>query len=194
MKNKLFGIVILGVGIVLAGCGSQKQEQNQMPEQENTQQQSSVISSIKDAMDLGKKMKCEYSVDENGNAVKAASYVEGKKFKSTISYGGAVNNTFFDGETTYIWTEGQTTGMKMTESCIKKFGESLPQGQENVSGQMVRETEEHFNNAVDVKCVQASDSVDFSAPSDVTFSDQCEMLEKSAEIMKNINIPGNLPQ
>ncbi len=79
MKNKLFGIVILGVGIVLAGCGSQKQEQNQMPEQENTQQQSSVISSInKDAMDLGKKMKCEYSVDENGNAVKAASYVEGK--------------------------------------------------------------------------------------------------------------------
>lgn len=194
MKKELVGIAILGVSFVLAGCGAQNSRQEQVQLQEKTQQQSSTISSIKDAMGLGKKMKCEYVLADGKDSVKAISYVEGKNFKSTVTVGSMISNTVFDGETMYSWSDGQGTGMKMKMSCMEKLGESMPQDQKNGNGAPIEAPEDHFKNATDVDCVLASDNVDFSVPAGITFTDQCEMMEKSMEMMKNIKLPGNLPQ
>ena len=58
--------------------------------------------------------------------------------------------------------------------------------------------EEFFENSTDVSCEPYS-GADFSVPSDIVFTDQCEMLKNmlknipaGANIPKGVNIP-NLP-
>ena len=197
MKKTLLGVVIVGAAFILSGCGKPAAtDQNTV--QNPAQQSGSVISSIKDAMGLGTKMKCEYSMGTGADAVKSTAYVEGKKFKSVGTFNGMVSNTIFDGETMYNWQEGQTTGFKMTMTCINNLKSSMPQNNPAAPAG-VKSPEDQFKDATSTSCSPSSESVDFSAPSNVTFNDQCEMMNKSLEMMKNIkipsgaNVPANIP-
>ena len=197
MKKTLLGVVIVGAAFVLSGCGSSTAI-NQNAVQNPAQQSGSVISSIKDAMGLGTKMKCEYSMGTGADVVKSTAYVEGKKFKSVGMVAGKTMNTIFDGETMYNWQEGQTTGFKMTMTCINNLKTSLPQNNPSAPAG-VKSPEDQFKDATSTSCNPSSESVDFSAPSNVTFTDQCELMNKSLEMMKNVkipsgaNIPANIP-
>jgi hypothetical protein len=145
-------------------------------------------------MGLGKEMKCEYSEGTDANAVKSIAYVEGNKYKSTGIFAGATSHVIFDGSNIYMWQEGKTTGMKMTMACINDLKAAMPAGQQTTPG--VQSPEDQFKNATNTSCSPSTDSVDFSAPSDVTFTDQCEML-KGLQQMKNKipsgAAPANIP-
>ena len=193
MKKTLLGVVIVGAAFILSGCGKPAAtDQNTV--QNPAQQSGSVISSIKDAMGLGTKMKCEYSMGTGADAVKSTAYVEGKKFKSVGTFNGMVSNTIFDGETMYNWQEGQTTGFKMTMTCVNNLKASLPQNNPSAPAG-VKSPEDQFKDATSTSCSPSSESVDFSAPSNVTFTDQCELMNKSLEMMKNAKLPAgvNMP-
>lgn len=197
MKKTLLGVVVIGVVFVLSGCGKQaatdqSTEGSKIKTEVQTQKQdsSSVISSIKDAMNLGKKMKCEYTMKVEGSEpIKSTAFIEGKKFKSVGAFNGIVSNTIFDGEVMYLWQEGQKNGMKMTMTCINSLKESLPQDKKD--GSEATSPEDQFKDATETSCSPTTENIDFSAPATVTFADQCEMLKGLTESMKNVNIPGN---
>jgi hypothetical protein len=199
MKKTLLGVVIVGAAFILSGCGKpaavdQNAAQNPSPAQQSASTSGSVISSIKDAMGLGKEMKCEYSAGTDSNAVKSTAYVEGQKYKSTGIFAGITSNIIFDGDVMYIWQEGKTTGMKMTMACINDLKAAMPAGQQTTPG--VQSPEDQFKNATNTSCSPSTDSVDFSAPSNVTFTDQCEMIKKLQQMKNNIPsgaVPTNIP-
>lgn len=197
MKKVFLGIAVVGLAFVLSGCGAKKAPQDggaQNQTKEESKEQGSVIGSIKDAMGLGKKMKCEYSVGTGKEAVKSTAYVEGKKYKAISTINGTTTNSIFDGNTMYYWQEGQKTGMKMAMSCMEELNKSLPEDQQNPED--FKSPEEQFEDAIDTSCVPATESINFSAPSDVTFQDQCEMMKNLINSFKT-DIPagaqGSMP-
>jgi hypothetical protein len=212
MTKMKIAIVAAGA-LVLAGCGNKAAVNiDGQPEAkpQNTpitavdkgaDKSDGVISSIKEAMGLGKVMKCTYKTkDASGGAgMEVVSYINGKKYKSDVVVAGKAQHMIFDESAMYSWGDGLKQGMKITTSCAEEMAKNIPAGKDaaNVPDPT---GEKAFDSAMDVKCVE-SGSIDFSIPTDVTFVDQCEMLKN---VMKNIpggalpkgmpqGIPGNLP-
>ncbi len=189
MRKTLLGLSLMGMALMLAGCGQRVANQqnapasNEQPAAQSEQNNNPVISSLKDAMDFGKQMKCTYDTTVNGSTVEMTANVEGKKFRSITDMNGKNVNSLFDGTTMYTWTDGQTTGMQITMACISDLKASLPQGQS--SAPAVQSPEDQFKSATNVSCVPAEDA-DFSVPTTVTFTDECAMLKNSAGMMKNL--------
>jgi hypothetical protein len=206
MKKTTIAVAVIVVVIVAAGLFllSRKSSQQapagqagQMQTQTQNQQSpaGSAINSIKDAMGLGTQMKCTYSTTaSDGSTFQSVAYVEGQKYKSTATVAGKTMDTLFDGENMYIWTDGQTTGMKMAISCINDLKASLPQNQQNNPAAGVQSPEDQFKNATNTSCSPAS-GTDFSVPAGVTFTDECGALENSLNSVKNIQnkLPANMP-
>jgi Spy/CpxP family protein refolding chaperone len=186
--NKL-KIVAMATGILLlAGCSNQA-VQNQNGDAQNAQNQkqeqkgSGMISSIKDAMGLGKTMRCTYRIqNENGGNDEIVTYVEGEKYATQMNVAGQKQRMVYDGETIHSWQEGQKQGMKMTKACTDEMDASMPEDDEEPEDVPEFDAENAFDEAMDVKCEEVSNA-DFSVPSNVEFVDQCEMLKG---IMKNI--------
>lgn len=161
-----------------------------------------VVSSIKDAMGLGKKLKCTYTTTEGGADVSSSVVLDGKKFKFTTTVNGERMQGVFDGQTQYLWSsDKKMQGFKMDKSCIDGLTDIAEDLSQNSTEQdIAKDYSEMFDMAQDVKC-EAASGEDFSIPSDVMFLDQCEMMKQSAEMLKNLktqmpdgvklpNIPG----
>lgn len=201
MRKTLLSIFVIGAAFVLSGCGkpiaadqNTVQDKSQVQEKKSESAANSAITSIKDAMGLGIKMECDYTMKfEDSGPTKSTAFVEGKKFKSVRTFAGKVQNTIFDGETLYMWSEGQTTGLKMTMTCINDLKASSPQGAQAAPD--VKSPEDQFKDATETSCSPTTESVDFSAPVAITFTDQCEVLKKTTEMMKDMKLPGgaNMP-
>lgn len=203
MKQTL-KIAALAAGVVLlAGCGQKAAQKSptdtgaknaNTPKMEQKSAASDVISSIADAMKSGKAMKCDYSIkDKDGNETKMSAYVDGKKYKSDFAAAGKITHMVFDGEATYTWTEGEVKGMKMTVACAQDLAKNAPKPASSADQNAPTtptNPEKTFDNATDVKCEPSSDG-DFAVPSDIKFTDQCEMMKN---LQKNMpSMPGGVP-
>lgn len=199
--KKLLPIVL--VVVVLAGIGwyvSQKQGGSPASEQGEGISRTSmptpgeapgVIGSIKDAMGLGKKMKCTYS-DKGGSGVSSTVFVDGQRFKFTTEANGTKMYGVFDGDTQYMWTAGaEKQGFKMTKACTDELAKMAGQTETGAASTTTpQDFQESFDSAQDVRC-EAAGSEDFSIPADITFVDQCEMLRDSMKALEGIK--GQLP-
>ena len=75
MKKVLLGLGLSAMALVLAGCGQQTATTQNTPADNGQpvatapteQKDNSIISSLKDAMGLGKQMKCTYTTTINGS-------------------------------------------------------------------------------------------------------------------------------
>lgn len=148
-----------------------------------------VVSSIKDAMGLGKTMQCTYASSTGTDAVMSTVYVDGKKFLAESVVNGVKSHVLSDGETQYIWTDGTKQGMKMTTVCLAELQKSLPASANQTAPQDYAKS---FDTAQNVNCSVASGSVSLTVPSDVVFTDQCEMLKESMKALEGMKgkIPG----
>jgi len=193
--KKIFSLfAVVTAVLVFSGCANQKAAET--PAQKETpaevkKETGNVISSIKDAMGLGKKMKCTYSVGTGDSKFESTAFIDGKKYKSSSMIAGKLAYAYFDGEVMYSWMEDTKTGTKMTMACINDLKTSLPENQPANIPSVAKSPEEQFDNAVNANCVPA-ETADFSVPTDVTFTDQCEMMKKTLDSMKNIKLPGNV--
>ncbi len=189
----LFAVIV--ATLVFSGCGSQKAVETSPQKEapvEVKKESSDVISSIKDAMGLGKKMKCTYAVGTGEAKFESTAYIEGSKYKSSSIIAGKTAYASFDGEVMYSWMEGSKTGTKMTMACINELKNSLPPGKEGEGPQGVKAPEDQFKDAVNTSCVPAVEAVDFTLPSEITFTDQCEVLRKTLDSMKNVKLPADV--
>ena len=137
-------------------------------------------------------MRCAYTMKgEKDGEISSTMFIDGKKYSGTTSVAGNVHHMIFDGETMYSWADGQKEGMKMTTACSAELAANAPKSQNENSPEVTASNpEEIFDSATNVKCELAA-AADFSVPSDVTFTDQCEMLKN---VMRNIPAGANMPK
>lgn len=202
MKKIALGTLVIAFALTLSACGEKAQEKK--PAGEMMKEKSSgVISSIKDAMGMGKKMKCTYKMKNAGGEFEAVTYIEGEKYKSETAAMGMKMAAVYDGEDMYTWQEGQKTGMKMTKACQEEM-EAMDTGEEMEEQEEMKVGVEAFDGAMNVDC-EAASSIDFSVPSDIEFTDQCAMMKQmqgqavdmqkqAEEMMKNMPDMPNMPQ
>ncbi|MFZ5981989.1 MAG: hypothetical protein ACOYS2_00215 [Patescibacteria group bacterium] len=197
MKRGVLVLFSLALVFVLSGCGNQNKEQNQEKEQNKNQEKGGMISSIKDAMGLGKTMRCVYKDKTEEGEMESVVYVKGQKYKSENVFQGKKMVGVFDGETMWSWNEGEKNGFKLTMKCTEELAQQNKnkEREENRNSEEVKVGEEAFDDALDTKCEEASD-VDFSIPNDVVFVDQCEMFKgfsrEADEMMKKYQ--GQMPE
>lgn len=203
MKKIAIAIFAIGAVILVSGCAKKPVEnQGQTKNEESAVKEESggVISSIKDAMGLGKKMQCTYKYKDNEQSFTSTVYVDGKKYKGESEVMGKKQLMVFDGETMYMWPEGEKKGTKWTKSCmddLSKEGQKNEDREEsNIDKDETKDIEEAFKDAMDVKCTPVA-SIDFSVPSDIIFSDMCQELKTLQEKFQGIgnDLPsgGSLP-
>jgi hypothetical protein len=197
--KKNWKVVAIAAGVLIfSGCGQKadnsggENKKNQEMSQEKNQ--GGVISSIKDAMGLGKTMRCTYRIQGGNGNMEMVSYVKGKSYMSETNVGGSVQKSIFNEDGMFSWSEKTRQGTKMSRKCMEELEKAAPEEEQSNSPQVPdADAEEAFSGATDVKCEEAE--VDFSVPTDVNFVDQCEMMKKmmdSANEMKN-RLPGGGP-
>ena len=157
------------------------------------EEKGSMVSSIKDAMGLGQKMQCTYTMNESGKAFESRVMVDGEKYASTTMIDNMTVYGVFDGENQYSWTSATKTGMKMSKVCLEKLQATAQDfaRPSETPATALQGMERAFEMAKNVKCEPAS-SGDFTIPKDITFTDQCEMMEQSMKTMEEMQ--GKLPE
>lgn len=201
MKKIGLGALILSLVIVLSGCGKEKeieQNANQAISQEITaegqvddsESESSMIGRLKNAISSGKKMKCVYKINSGEDNTEVITYVQGDKYKTEMVLGQMKTFSIFDGDVMYSWLEGQKTGTKMDMECVNGLG-AEEGAQNNETGKNVSvEDEEGFveslSDAQSLQCEDADD-INFDIPSDINFTDQCELLKNQQRLMEGLN-------
>lgn len=158
-----------------------------------------MVSSIKQAMGLGQKMQCSYAVAQGDQSVQSTVAIDGGKYKSTTMVSGMTVYALFDGENQYSWTSAAKTGTKMSKACLEKMGDMAKDMTKPTSAPAPAEApdmEKAFEMAKNVKC-EAAPAVDFTLPKDVTFTDQCAMMEQSMKMMQEMKTKmpaGSMPE
>ncbi len=152
----------------------------------------SLVSSLKDAIGLGQKMQCTYTIKSNDTSVTSRASVDGQKFRSETEINGMKMFMLSDGETQYMWNSASQQGFKMDKACLESLKSSVPesaQGTGNPAPQ-AGDYQATLDTATNVSC-EPTASVDFSLPMGVSFVDQCAMMEQGKKMMEQFK--GQLP-
>lgn len=193
MQKILLGTLVIVFALTLSACGNkvqnQEQEKNQVQEQK-TENSGGVISSIKEAMGLGKKMECTYTNKIGDQEVTAITWVDGKNFKSSSEIDGRKMYSVMKDETMYTWGEGVPVASMLKLSCMQELEKDLPKTEGQEAKSSVKDPGEAFEDATNVSCKPVA-SVDISVPSDVQFTDQCEMIKGLTNKLKDMKVPGD---
>jgi hypothetical protein len=129
--------------------------------------------SLKDLLSAGIAQKCTYaSTDENGSS-EGTSYISGEKVRGDFSVVASGKTTkshmISDGKTSYIWTDGEEAGFKMT---VTDTQEADPSGQTPTQGAA------GWDDKFDYKCsAWVTDGSYFTPPSNVKFTDFSELFK-----------------
>ena len=194
-KSKIIVLtsVILAV-FVLAGCKKKTpatgvQETKTEKQETVTDKAKETAMNIKDAIAGGKSMECEMKVGSEGNMVNSKFSVQGEKYRSEADFGEGKMISTSDGKVVHTWNEVTKEGTKISFDCIKSMETSAPEADDNdYEYSTYKSSEQIIDDAPDPDCKSVG-SIDFSIPTDVNFIDQCEMLKKAQESLKNLNIP-----
>ncbi len=146
-----------------------------------------TLGKIKTAITSGKKMECTYNTKEDGKFIKMKTYFDGKKYKNEIEFNGEKAYSVFDGQNSYSWAENSAEGTKINMDCLKEFETitSIETTDENENDTDKNDVSEMFDGAMDLNCHNIK-TIDFSIPNDIKFIDQCEMLKKQRDLIKNM--------
>ncbi len=181
----LLSVFVVVAVIFLSGCAKPGAvDQSTAQNQQDNSSKSSAITSIKEAMGLGKKMECTYTTKINGKEIKAVMQTDGKNFKSTSEIDGRKMYSVMKDEVSYTWGEGMPMSSKLAMSCIK----DLPKMEGQESAPSFQEPEKAFDAATNVVCAPIA-SVDISIPDNIQFQDMCEMMKGMMNMAKDIKIP-----
>jgi len=206
-KKISYLFVLIAVVLIFSGCGKKSETGQSGDLSQGGSTGAKVVSSIKDAMGLGQKMECTYEMGTGQEKVISKVWTEGKKYHGETTIDGKKNYSLFDGsDLMYNWSEGSTTGTKISISCMKEISDSFPKPESAAAENNPASPEDlgdnAFNDAPEANCEPVA-AIDFSIPSNVTFTDQCaqlrtqmESIKKMQEGFKNIKIPegANIPE
>ena len=134
-------------------------------------------------------------IQENNQNIETVMYMQGNKYRTEFEIDGKKMYSLYDGSDYYSWDYNENNGYKMSKDCMKEF-ESNDTSTETSNFDMDASfsTDEDFETAVSIKCESAND-IDLSIPSNITFTDQCEIMRQMQnqikELKQNMNKLGN---
>lgn len=179
MKKGLIVVVLL----VLAGVGYFYYSKMKAGSGEGAMMGSNEVKSgmmsLKDLIAAGVPQKCTFSSTNDSGTNQGTTYVSGGRvrgdFTNTFSGKTTMSHMISDGKTSYIWTDGESTGYKMTVPETSASPGTAPSSEEPaMSG------EGDLNQAADYNCsAWIPDNSMFTPPADVTFSDFSQMMQPS---------------
>ena len=154
-------VLLIGGGayFVMSGRTSQTAMTPSYTQNQETTAPSNQPKSLKDLLTMGQSQTCTFT-DPSGTG--GTVYVSNGKMRgdfSSVSAGQTVqSHMIVDGQTSYLWMDGQTTGYKMTVEAATGEGTSA-QGSVDV------------NKKTDFSCVPSvSDSSMFTLPTNIEFT------------------------
>lgn len=129
--------------------------------------------SLEALLKSNKAQECTYSAEVDGVKTSATVYIGNGKMRTDsvlVSDGQTIKgNMIVDGETSYIWSDATTQGIKMTLDKLK--------AEETTESGQVQVFNSDFNEQFDYSCKGWSvDNSKFTAPSNVTFVDFSAMM------------------
>jgi hypothetical protein len=179
-KSVYLAAIFVALVFVFAGCGKKPATQNGAEGTNVKADETSVeefSATLEEMAKKGKPYKCNYTMKEGEMDQEGTVYFGGGAdmmrgdISMTVPQTGITLMHFIkDGETQYIWTEGQATGMKVTwtaedEAKAKETAEDNTQSVDT-------------NTKVSLKCSKWSpDGAMFQVPGDVKFQDLSEMMQ-----------------
>lgn len=207
-------IFVVACAVTLSGCLGPAPEETTGEAKDDSQEMNTVtpasnegeivtdasVEKFKKLLSSGKKVSCNYSLaatEDQPQPTKVGIVMESEK-KYQIITENTLGKTYglSDGENMYFWTEGTKQGTRMSFKCMEaiaaKYKDSANDPMSNYEQYKFDSNEEALDQLPSVDCVEGGD-VNISVPKDVTFVDQCQMLEKMQTMMKKMP-SGAMPQ
>ena len=135
--------------------------------------------SLQDLLSLNVSQQCTFSDPDSKSSGRI--YISNKKMRSDYSVttdNGAINShSLLEGDTVYLWMDGQTQGYKMAIS--KEDQQNTTNDTNGPQGSM------DVNRKLDYKCsVWVADSLLFTKPDGITFQDLNAVLDQSKKTLE----------
>lgn len=173
-KTVLMAVVGVVLLVILGGAGffflnkNKSNSSQQMTQESEAETEMAEARSFKDLMSLTSSQQCTFQDTETGS--NGTVYGGNRKVRgdfTTNANGQTVgSHVISDGQTVYVWTDGQTQGFKMS---IAKIESMTPDTTQNSVD---------FNKKVDYDCDSWSvDSSKFELPSGIQFQSIDEMMQ-----------------
>lgn len=168
MNKKVLVIVILLILGAAGYFGYTKFMGKSLP---GTSSESGGMKSLKDLLSAGVAQKCTFATTSESGSSEGTTYVSGGKvrgdFTTTTSGKTTISHMISDGKTSYVWTEGEKNGFKMT---IPESTTEPSTG--NADSSTSTSSEADLNQKADYKCSGwVADTSYFTPPANVTFTD-----------------------
>jgi hypothetical protein len=194
----LVGFIGMAV-LTLSGCSRSSETPNtttpsetrEAPSNEETSEASSMnMEDWSMALAKGEKLHCSY-LDANGE--NAEFFADGMRYRTEIATEEGKMVSVFDGETVYVWNDGEGTGFFQTMDCLKELQKSFPE--ETDIPETYESSEDVLLATPNMQCNRIA-TVDLSVPDSVEFSDQCAMMKDQMKMMEDMmeNLPESFDQ
>ena len=185
MKRKIYVLgVIMLCFVFLGGCIKKKEETVGTSETTSETTESKFEGTLKDLMKRGKNNRCTYSVDIEGVQQSGVIYVADNKIRGDfiVKIGDekeTKSHFFNDGEYQWVWSDGNSEGMKMK---MEKIEEMQYEGQAETNASV-----RAMNEKMDYECLSwRVDKSKFVLPGNVNFKDFGAEMEKVQDQMKGM--------
>ncbi|MCX6782054.1 MAG: hypothetical protein NTW66_02980 [Candidatus Magasanikbacteria bacterium] len=177
-KTIYFAAIFVALAFVFTGCGKKTAGPAGVEDQKaDSTSVEEFQATIEEMARSGKPYQCDYSVnDENGKQVGTLYFAGENNFRGDVKItmadtGDQTTHFIKDGETQYIWTDGQTTGMKITitkEEEAKMKEDAAQNKQQGVD----------MNTKADLRCKKWSpDKAIMTPPGNIKFQSLDEMMQ-----------------
>ena len=193
--GKLFGLLSLVIVLAIGGywytshapatkqsIDSGQSAIDKAKEVKDAVENKGVVSSLRDAMGLGTTMHCTYALD--GVNATTEAWINGEKVRTTSTTDKMTTNSISLDGTQYMWTSATKQGMKLDKACLEKMKATLPTSTTDKTT-TPKDIKDTFDMAKNVKC-ELADNADFELPKDITFTDQCAMMQDSMKMMEQM--------
>lgn len=195
-KIQRHSLSVICVAVLLSGCTVGGPAKNSdVSKQGDQASEESFSGTMRDLMNRGKSVQCEWMAKGDGDDVtKGSLYISGKKFRQIIKsestdpeIGNMEIEAISDGEYMYTWnSKDKQNGMKMKLDEAEETADSTAKD-------APKEQQVNIDNKFDYKCKNwNADQSMFTAPSGVNFVDLSEMMKGFQDKIKS-SMPSGMP-
>jgi len=179
-KNALIVTAVVLLAVLLGGFYFMNKNSKKLSTISNSTTQNSSPKSLKDLLMSGVAQKCTFSSTTESGSSDGTTYIASGKvrgdFSMTTNSKTTKSHMIVDNKTSYIWTDGQTTGFKTT---IPDETAATPSSQ--TTNTTVNNSTASFDQKTDYKCEAWNvDQSLFALPTGVTFKDMNALLPSMA--------------
>lgn len=178
MKKSLFVVFALIITLGLTGASCFQKDDGTSSSDDKT----STIQTLKDAFSSSLQLKCTYTSDEFDGESTVYISPDGK-FKSEYKSADGNFTSLYDKENYYTWSDQTLEGAKFNEECLSDLETST--GETPIDTDNIVSMDD-LDQDINANCSVATGE-DFTPPSDISFTDYCELMQNLTNTLNQFN-------